>query len=56
MLAVIANQDAITRSYPTLGTSVGATAGQTPTAWFARVFNSQAGERTATIYVVCASP
>jgi hypothetical protein len=56
VLAAVNNQDAILRSYPTLGTSISAAAGETPTAWFARVFNSTAGARNATIFVVCASP
>jgi hypothetical protein len=57
VLATLRNQDAIVRSYPTLGTTSGAAAGEVPTAWFARVFNSDAGAaHTATIYVVCASP
>jgi len=57
VLATVRNQDAIVRSYPSLGTTFGASAGEVPTAWFARVFNSDAGAaHTATIYVVCSSP
>jgi len=57
VLATIRNQDAVLRSYPTLGSTTAATAGQVPTAWFARVFNSDAAAaHDATTYVVCASP
>jgi hypothetical protein len=54
----VIEQDAVVRSYPTLGTTTPATAGQVPTAWAARVLNSSLGSpaRSATIFVVCASP
>lgn len=55
-LLLIENGDAVLRSYPTTGGSSAATAGQTPTAWFARVFNAGDVERPVTVFAVCAAP